>query len=84
MNRSGLPPGPHFFAPMPTGAINREFKGVAPGEPHCYDAFPVQFPPIVVLLELPPATTLRLERVLAASCEAARPSFGPKATLFER
>jgi hypothetical protein len=87
MNRSGLPPSPYFFRPTTTGDINREFKGVTPdGGIHCYDAFdPMQFPPVVVLLQLPTATSLRLERVTAASCVAARPwAFTAKATEFER
>lgn len=63
-----------------------EFKGVTPdGGTYCYDAYPVQFPPLVVLVQMPTATTLRMERVSAASCEAARPwTFGPNATEFER
>jgi hypothetical protein len=87
MNRSGLPPAPYFFRPTTTGVINREFKGVTPdGGTHCYDAFdPKQLPPVVVLVQMPTATTLRMERVSAASCEAARPwTFGPNATEFER
>jgi hypothetical protein len=87
MNRSGLPPSPYFFRPTTTGDINREFKGVTPdGGIHCYDAFdPMQFPPVVVLLQLPTATSLRMERVIAASCAAARPwAFTAKATEFER
>ena len=87
MNKSGLPPAPYFFRPTTTGNINREFKGVTPdGGTHCYDAFdPKQLVPVVVLLQLPTATTLRMERVTAASCEAAQPwTFGPKATEFER
>jgi hypothetical protein len=87
MNRSGLPSAPYFFRPTTTGTINREFQGVtAEGGTHCYDAFdPKQAVPVVVLLQLPTATTLRMERVTAASCEAAQPwTIGPKATEFER
>jgi hypothetical protein len=87
MGKSGLSPGPYFFQPVTTGVINREFKGLTPaGGTHCYDAFSAMpVPAIVLLVEMPTATTLRMERVAAASCEAARPwNFGPRATEFER
>jgi len=87
MQRSGLPPAPYFFWPTSAGTTNRDFTGVTPeGGIHCYDGFdPRQQPPVVVLLQMPAATTLRLERVAAASCEAARPwTLGPNATEFER
>jgi hypothetical protein len=86
MGNSGLPPGPYFFQPASIGVVNREFKGVTPaGGTHCYDAFSATFPPIVLLVQMPTPTTLRMERVTADSCQAAQPwSFGPRATEFER
>jgi hypothetical protein len=86
MRKSGLSPGPYFFRPATTGSLNREWKGVTPGGTYCYDAFdPKPFPAIVLLVQMPTATTLRMERITAASCQAALPwTFSSRATEFER
>lgn len=87
MNKSGLTHGPYFFRPATSGDSNRPFQEVTPqAGPQCYDDFdPKLQPGAVLLLQMPTSTTLRLERIAAPSCDAARPwAFTSRATEFER
>lgn len=86
MRKSGLDPAPYLFTPKPLGDINRRFADVKPdGTVHCYERLNDSSPSPVVLLTMPTDTTLRLERIVASSCEAARPwALGESFTEFER
>jgi hypothetical protein len=87
LRRSGLDPSPYFFTPTASGSINRHFRDVtANGTTHCYEELGgVTFPARVVLLAMPSPTTLRVERIMAPSCDSARPwAFGATFTDFER
>ena len=85
----GLGPNAWFFAPQPSGGVNRDFSQVtADGAVFCYD--PVSrsgrppSPPLVILLQLTSDTTLRIEKQDAAECGAGSWAFGSNHAVFER
>jgi hypothetical protein len=84
---SGLDPGPYFFSPVSSGDINRRFRDVtADGSAYCYEHLGGDLAnQVVILLAMPTATTLRIQRLRVPSCEASRPwTFEPTASQFER
>jgi hypothetical protein len=73
---SGLGPGFWAFNPVGSGTHNRNFSQVtADGQTYCFDSFldPLNQPLITgfcVLIKMPTASSLRIEKINAANCGA--------------
>ncbi len=89
----GVRLGLYTFTPQSTGTVNRDFADVRPdGKTYCYERFGsgqtrsgLNLGAIdgVLLMTMPTATTLRVERRAGATCANA-PPMGPDAFTFER
>ena len=89
----GLALGLYAFTPEKGGTVNRDFADVRPdGKTYCYERFMRGATPSAlnlgsangaILLDMPTATTLRVEFRSGATCAGARP-IGAGATTFER
>ncbi|OGI62381.1 MAG: hypothetical protein A2W18_10605 [Candidatus Muproteobacteria bacterium RBG_16_60_9] len=91
----GMSAGLYSFNVATTGSINRAFRDItADGTTYCYDHFltgqttggmPLSQSSGILLLSMPSDTTLKVERIAAASCAAATAwAFSANATTFER
>jgi hypothetical protein len=83
---SGLDWGMYFFMPVGSGLVNRAFIDVTPGEVYCYEGLVLKFGEpagLTVILEMPTATTLRIERI-QGGCGQGPWQFSELASEFER
>jgi hypothetical protein len=85
MTASSLPGTQYYFQTVSgAGHVNRDFDEVtSDGSVYCYDTFQ-NLNNSIILLQLPSATTLTIERQTAASCGAGPWSFTSNASNFER
>ncbi len=69
---SGLPAGLYYFEPAGSGRVNRDFTDVTPdGTVHCHETherFAETAAPLVIVVQMPSSTTLRIERVELTAC----------------
>lgn len=91
----GLNMGVYAYTPSPGGNTNRDVAAIRPdGTLHCIDAFlggqsgvgaPLALATGALLIQMPTATTLRIERLPALPCpDAGQRSFSQQAVVFER
>lgn len=79
-----------IFTAVSAGQVNRNFAEVtADGQVYCYDSFfdPIGQPVVTgytFLVQMPSATTLRLEKRAVATCGAGPWSFSGNATSYQR
>lgn len=74
--------GTYSFVPTHNGTVNRDFHEVtADGQVYCYDS--LSQAGVIFLIQMPTATTLKIEKQTAADCSAS-PSLTAAATTFAR
>ncbi len=79
----GLSSGPYYFTPATSGLVNRDFNGVTlDGNVYCYES--PGLVSAVILLQMPTATTLHIERQAIANCGSGPWSITSSATTFVR
>ena len=80
----GVPPGVYSFTPAPSGRLNTDFSLVIPGGAASCHESPL-WPTLHILVELPTATTLRIEgRTGGSSGDPASWSLSAAAVSFQR
>lgn len=79
----GLDAGVYSFVPEDSGPVNRDFSEVVPGAVYRYCGLE-QAEGVVILLQLPSPTTLKIEALSGNGCDGESWAFSLNAVLFER